>query len=213
MIKMIRIFSGFILCILVLGNCTLFKKQIVKPTVIALPDTLFVASTVSTVSFAKYLDHATVQQYARAFLKSFKGEAAITKNITLTYSEANADFILKVKSLTLKESSRLERITDPKSMYNGREIELNSVECSAVLEIEDVKNKTKKLNNCTNSKTRSEQFTNNRNLDDLVNGANRNNTNYRTKLLDDNICLNLSGDVGRRIWTPVTRRIAGDMSE
>lgn len=194
----------------VLNNCTLFKKQIAKPVVVVIEDTVFNVTLNAQVPYPKYLNHVTTQQYARLFLKGFKSEAAITKNISLKYNASEADFIVKISSVTMKETSRLEKVNDPKSPYNGQEMELNTVECIAVMEITDVKNKTKKLNNCSNTKTRSEQITNNRNLDDLINGTNKD-KRYRTKLLDENICSNLSQDVGRRIWTPITRRIAGDL--
>lgn len=208
--KLIKLLSLFAFALVLLSNCTLFKKNIIKPVVVAIPDTLFIATLSPNCPMIKYLSHSTVDNYAASFFKGFKQEAKNTKNITLTYSETGADFVVKVKSITLTETSRLQTINDPKSMYNGRQVELNSIGCTAELEITDVK-KSKKLNNCSNSKTRSEEYTNNRNLDDLINGRNKDNTAYHTRLLNDNICMTLSQDVGRRIWVPITRRISGDM--
>lgn len=205
-----HLIHSIIIAAVLANSCTAFKKQIVKPVIVALPDTLFSASQNAVTAYPKYLDHATLRAYAQAFLKGFKSEAAITKNITLQYHEQGADLVLKVRSLVLTETTRTEKISDPKSPYNGMDIELNSVECDATLEIRDVK-KNKLLNDAGNSKMRSEQFTNNRTLDDLVSGKNKDKSQYRTKLLDEAICLHLSEDVGRRIWTPVTRRIAGDL--
>jgi len=199
-----------ILAAFVLSHCTAFKKHIDKPVVVVISDTLFTTALNPVTAYPKYLDHATTGQYAQSFLRGFTSEAKITPNVSLRYNEAEADFIVRVKSITLTESARLEKVNDPKSPYNGQELELNTVECSAILEITDVKNKTKALSSCTNIKSRSEQITNQRNLDDLVNGKNKD-KKYRTKLLDDNICLRLSEDVGRRIWVPITRRIAGDL--
>src|SRR4051812_34697465 len=105
-----------------LSCCTAFKKEITQTVVIALPDTFFVATLNSNVNSPKYLNHETAQGYARYFMRGFKKEAGSTKNITLTYNENGADFILKVKSLTLSESARMEKVTDPKSNYNGQDI-------------------------------------------------------------------------------------------
>ena len=85
---------------------------------------------------------------------------------------------------------------------------LNTIDCSAEVEITDVKNKTKKLSTCYNSKSRSEKLTHNRALGDLIMGSNKDHTNYRTKLLADDICNELAKDVGRRVWVPISRRIA-----
>ncbi|MCE3260528.1 MAG: hypothetical protein K0S12_2169, partial [Bacteroidetes bacterium] len=95
--------------------------------------------------------------------------------------------------------------------YNGMEIVLNSVECSAEFEITDTRNKSKKLLNCYNSKSRTEKLKNNRDAGDLIFGTNKDKTEYRTKLLSDNVCLNLTQDVGRRIWVPITRRISNNL--
>jgi hypothetical protein len=197
-----------VLCFLFLNTCTVFKKEIVKPVVVAMPDTNFTANVISTANFNKYSPLFTGGQLARAFMAGFKREAAITKNVTLKFDASGADFILKVKTLQVKETTTTQVINDPKSPYNGQQVELNVVEASAALEITSVAKPAKKMADCTNSKMRSERETNNRSLDEIISGANKDKTQYHTKLLQDNICLTLSDDVGRRIWVPVTRRIA-----
>ncbi len=188
--------------------CTLFKKGISKPVTVSLSDSTFLAEKNAKANYIKYLDLQSPEKLTNAFLKGFKSEAAITKNVTLKFNDDNADFILKVKSLVVTESSQIETINDPKSPFNGQQVELNKVESSVTIEIIDNKNKTKKLTDCFNSKERSEKLKNNRDIGDLITGSNKDNTQYRTKLLSDNICLNLSEDVGRRIWVPISRRIA-----
>jgi hypothetical protein len=188
--------------------CTLFKKGISKPITVSLVDSTFMAEKNAKANYIKYLDLQSPEQITSAFLKGFKSEAAITKNVTLKFNDENADFILKVKSLVVTESSKIETISDPKSPFNGQQVELNRVESSVTIEIIDTKNKTKKLMDCFNSKERNEKLKNNRDIGDLITGTNKDKTQYRTKLLNDNICLNLSEDVGRRIWVPISRRIA-----
>jgi hypothetical protein len=187
--------------------CTLFKKGISKPITVSLVDSTFIAEKNAKANYIKYLDLQSSEKLSTAFLKGFKSEAAITKNVSLKFNDDNADFILKVKRLVISESSKLETISDPKSPFNGQQVELNVVESSVTIEIIDTKNKTKKLMDCFNSKDRTEKLKNNRDIGDLITGTNKDNTQYRTKLLSDNICLNLSEDVGRRIWVPLTRRI------
>lgn len=191
-----------------LQTCTLFKKGISKPVTIAMPDRSVPVNISSTALNAKYTVNLSEAGLTENFLKGFDNEAKFTKNVTIVSEEANADYILKVVSLKIVESSKVEKISDEKSPYNGQEMVLNTIDVTAEVEITNAKDKSKKLNGCSNTKSRSEKLKNNRDVGDLIMGTNKDHTNYRTKLLDDGICNNLSEDVGRRIWVPITRRIA-----
>lgn len=193
---------------LCIAGCTLFKKNISKPVIIAMPDTTVPVKINSTAFNSKYINGLSQEQLASDFLKNFESEAKITRNVTFKNEEAGADFSVKVISLNITESSKVEKISDEKSPYNGQEMVLNTIDCIAEVEITDVKNKTKKLSNCYNSKSRSEKLKNNRDLGDLIMGSNKDHTNYRTKLLADDICNELAKDVGRRVWVSISRRIA-----
>lgn len=199
---------GSIALLFSLYTCTLFKKSISKPVVVAMPDTTVPVKVSSTAFNSKYVNGLSQEQLASDFLKNFESEAKITRNVTFQNLETGADFIVKIISLNITESSKVEKISDEKSPYNGQEMVLNTIDCSAEVEITDVKNKTKKLSNCYNSKSRSEKLKNNRDLGDLIMGSNKDHTNYRTKLLQDDICNELVKDVGRRVWVPISRRIA-----
>ena len=202
-----KFFSLSCLLFFTLTTCTIFKKEIKKQVTVSISDTLFMATFKTTANYIKYTNLHTPSQVATAFIKGFKFEATNTKNVILKFNDSNADYNLTVKNLVITESSKLETINNPKSEYNGKQVELNSVECSVDIEIINNQNKTKHLMNCTNSKIRSESTTNNRDIGDLISGSNKDNTKYRTKLLNDNICVSLAEDVGRRIWVPITRRI------
>ncbi len=202
-----KFFSLSCLLFFTLTTCTVFKKEIKKQVTVSISDTLFMATFKTTANYIKYANLHTQSQVVTAFMKGFKLEANTTKNVTLKFNDSNADYNLTLKNLVITESSKLETINNPKSEYNGKQVELNSVECSVDIEIVSNQNKTKHLMNCTNSKIRSESITNNRDIGDLISGSNKDNTKYRTKLLNDNICVSLAEDVGRRIWVPITRRI------
>ncbi len=197
-----------LICIFGLYACTLFKKSISKPVVVAMPDTSVPVKINSTAFNSKYVNSLSQDQIASDFLKNFESEAKITRNVTFNNEAAGADFIVKVVALTITESSKVEKISDEKSPYNGQEMVLNTVDCNAEVEVTDVKKGNKKLMNCYNSKSRSEKLKNNRDLGDLIMGSNKDHTNYRTKLLADDICNELAKDVGRRVWVPISRRIA-----
>ena len=78
--------------------CTLFKKGISKPVTVSLSDSTFLAEKNAKANYIKYLDLQSSEKLTNAFLKGFKSEAAITKNVTLKFNDDNADFILKVKN-------------------------------------------------------------------------------------------------------------------
>ncbi|MGZ3883402.1 MAG: hypothetical protein ACXVPD_04250, partial [Bacteroidia bacterium] len=126
------------------------------------------------------------------------------------YTTDNADFILKLTYLKVEESNKTQKINDPKSPYNGQDVVLNDVKVSAEFELTEVKD-AKKLTACQDSKERSEWESSNRTIDEMVNGTNKDHTQYHTRLLDGNVAFNLSSDVGRRIWVPITRRIANQV--
>ncbi len=193
---------------LTLQTCTLFKKGISKPVILAMPDRSVPVSISSTALNAKYTINLAETGLTENFLKGFDSEAKITKNVSIVSEETNADYILRVVSLKIVESSKVEKINDEKSPYNGQEMVLNTIDVTAEVELTNAKDRSKKLSSCSNTKSRSEKLKNNRDVGDLIMGTNKDHTNYRTKLLDDNICGNLSEDVGRRIWVPITRRIA-----
>lgn len=188
--------------------CTLFKKNISKPVIIAMPDITAIITVNTTAFNAKYIVNLSNDEVLKQFLIGFDSEAKITKNVTFKNEEEGSDFIVKIKSITITESSKVEKISDEKSPYNGQEVVLNMVACAAEIEIINTKNKTKKLSSCFNTKSRSEKLKNNRDIGDLISGGNKDHTTYRSKLLSDDICIKLSEDVGRRIWVPISRRIA-----
>ncbi|MEO6303816.1 MAG: hypothetical protein ABIP51_11660, partial [Bacteroidia bacterium] len=191
-----------------LYGCTAFKKNIEKPVVVAMPDRNVPVNFNSTALNAKYINNLSKEDIAEHFLKGFDSEAKTTKNVTLKTDESGADFIVRIIAVNINESSKIEKIADEKSPYNGQDMVLNTIECAAELEITDAKDKTKKYSHCYNTKSRSEKLKNNRDLNDLISGTNKDHTSYRTKLLDDSISVNLSQDVGRRVWVPITRRIS-----
>lgn len=193
---------------LIFFSCTLFKKDIRKPVKLYFNEDEITATISSSAYYTKYIELLSPDDVRSAFLEHFKSEGNSTDNLILTNDINNADFVLKFKSLQLSESSKTEKVSDPKSQYNGQDIILNSVECFAAFEIISTKYPSQKFLTCTNSKSRSEKFTNDRDLGDLITGSNKDKSEYRTKLLRDGIALQLAQDVGRRIWVPITRRIA-----
>jgi len=193
------------------NSCVLFKKEISKPITICFIDTIISPRLSSSGITTKYIGMVSSEEISAGFLKNFISEGDNTTNVTLVKSEQNADFTLKFISLDISETSKTEKINDSKSPHNGQDVVLNTVECSASFKVIKNSDKKKDLMSCNNIKSRTEKLKNNRDLGDLLFGTNKNKTEYRTKLLSDRICLNLAEDVGRRIWVPITRRIAKNL--
>lgn len=197
-----------LLIVLSLSSCTIFEKRIKTPVTIALSSNTPYISIKSTASETRYISNLLNDTVANEFKRSFLKEAQTIPNITVTNDTTKSDFIIKILSLKLLETSASEKIDDEKSEFHGKEVVLNSVECNAEIEVIDTKNPNKKLKTCFDSKSRSEKLKNNRDLGDLILSQNKDHTYYRTKPLRSYIAMDLVDDVGRRIWVPVTRRIA-----
>lgn len=208
--RIIKIIITSFLLLVCLTTCTIFKKEIKKPVTVSLIGSVS-PSIWKSANFNKYVTLHSSDEITAAFLKGFEAEANITGNVTFSYNNENADFTLNVKLLSVTESSKVETINDSKSPYNGQQIELNTVESNVQITIVNTKNKTKHLMDCSNIKSRSEKVKNNRDLGDLITGSNKDHTQYRTKLLNDDICVRLTEDVGHRVWVPITRRISKNL--
>lgn len=205
-----RIFF-YIIVITLLSSCTIFKKEISRPVTVYVDQTTPLPHNNSNGIAVKYIGNVSDQAIGEGFMKNFLQEGANTKNVTLVQDENSAEFTLKLVSFDITENSKSETINDSKSPNNGQQVVLNSVDCSVSYKLILNKNKNKNLMTCSNIKSRSEKLKNNRDAGDLLFGTNKDRSQYRTKLMSDDICLNLAEDVGRRIWVPITRRIAKNL--
>lgn len=202
----IRVFI-FAIYLTLFTGCTLFQKNISKPVTIKFADLNFMAEVNGPGAYAKYVNEYSPQDYTDAFLNTFSSDASTTKNVTYDNNSVAPDFIMKVKYIRINESTFTEKINDSNSPNNGQEAVLSSVSCDAEIEVFDVK-QNKLLRNCTATRNKSEKITNNRDLGDLVTGGNKDHTKYHTKLMRSSIAKDFAGDLGRRIFVHLTKRIA-----
>ncbi|MCE3228179.1 MAG: hypothetical protein K0S32_2730 [Bacteroidetes bacterium] len=188
----------------ILNGCTVFKKEINKPVTVSYNESDFIVNLVPGFTQPKYIYNVLPEEIVNAFLSNFKSEGAATKNIKLVSQGEEADYTLKLKTFNIRETSRNERVTNKKTNFT-QNITLHSVECEAEFEICDKKNPGRILRSCFNSKLRSEKIKDNSGISSILSSG------PGPKLLRDDICKDLAGDVGRRIWMPITRRIAKNM--
>jgi hypothetical protein len=199
--------SLIIICLAAfINSCILFKKEIPKPVVIKIITPENFATVQMNANYSKYVS-GDAAYYQAQFLNGFMNEAKITKNVTIDNNALNPDFILEIKKITVTESDFTQTVNDAKSENNGKEYLLNKVECYGEVDCIDGKTNKKIGMSCTNVKSKQEKLKNNRNLGDLISGTNKDRSTYRQKLLSDDIARQLTDDVGRRVWVPISKRI------
>ncbi len=207
--KILMVFS--IIFISIFNSCTIFKKEIKKPITVSLIDTVIPTGINSTAQMQKYLKKYSTQQFINAFLQSFKSEGNATKNVTFSFNNPEADFILKVDSFYVIEYDETTTINDEKSPYNGSQMIINTIACDVKIKITDKKDTSKQIKECYYVKYKSEKLKNNRTLDDLVMDKNKGRTVYRTKPLNDGAAMSLVDEVGHNIWVQITKRLAKNL--
>ncbi|MBK6521845.1 MAG: hypothetical protein IPJ60_09120 [Sphingobacteriaceae bacterium] len=196
-----------ILAAIAFSQCTLFKKDIKKPVVVKIVAPENYANTSINANYPKYVDANAQNQYQSKFIENLISEGKITKNITIDNESISPDYIIEVKSLAINESDFSQTVSDAKSEFNGQTFLLNKVEASCDVICIDAKTNKQIGFGCGNTKSRQEKIKNNRTLGDLVVGSNKDRKTYREKTLRTDIAIDLAGDVGRRVWVPITKRI------
>jgi hypothetical protein len=191
---------------LFLGTCTIFKKEIKKPVVIKIVAPQNYASLGTNVNYLKYVTSAPAD-YENKFMENLISEGKLTHNITIDNGSANPDYIIEVQGLTVTESEFSQTVSDAQSPYNGQTFFLNKVEAGCNVIVLDAKTNKQIGMICSNFKSRQEKIKNNRSLGDLIGGANKDHKTYREKTMRNEIAMDLAGDVGRRVWVPITKRI------
>ncbi|MGE0566702.1 MAG: hypothetical protein AB7O73_02035, partial [Bacteroidia bacterium] len=185
----------------------LFKKDIVKFVIVKIVYSDGFCSINQTAAYPKYVMPEDVAKLEAKFLDGLNSEGKLTKNVTIDNNSSSPDFIITVKSLKVEEGEFEQTVNDSKSSLNGQKFYLNKVQCTGVVEVIDGKTNKQIGLSCSNTKSRQEKLKNNRDLGDLITGANKDHSVYREKTLRSDIASDLSGDVGRRIWVPITKRI------
>lgn len=162
---------------------------------------------ICTASLAKYTPTVNVQQVLDSFWVGFNREAQITKNVTLKHNDGNCDYEIALSKIQIVESSRNDTIKNSASAFNNKVVELNTVEIKVEMTYKNLK-KPNLTSTFSDSRNKSEKLTNNRNMDQMINGQNKDHRVYRTKPIMDHVFSELSERLGHRIWVPLTRNIS-----
>ena len=115
------------------------------------------------------------------------------------------EFSVKITSLEIHESTKMDTVKDVKSKENGmvRELTLADLKTTGVV----TQISSGKTGNWEAEKDKDEKLTNNQSLDQMIAGQNKDNTVYREKNFDDNEFIHLSTLCGRRAGVRIEKEI------
>lgn len=153
----------------------------------------------------RYINYRTIDDYETEFINGLKNETTFQKNVTLQDQPASADYILHLTYFEVAESETKQTVNDDKSPYNGQSYMLTSVNTKASF---DIVQNGGKLGSYTAYADKSEKLKNNQSLGHMIIGVNKDNTIYREKLLQDDVCVDMSNKCGRRTWNLFTQKLA-----
>jgi len=156
-----------------------------------------------------YINNNTTSEYKQACIEELKSSFS-SYHVTVVENEnMPVNFTLMVEKLRLKESTKSETVNDESSPYNGQSYEL--IVCNVDLEFKIYQgemNQNKLIGKYNINAEKEEKVTNNRNLGDYMFGSNKDNSEYRHKLLSDDIFLTLSKKTGSRTCARATTKIS-----
>ncbi len=155
----------------------------------------------------KYAKETNWSEYKNAFINGLKSESGFYNLEVIEDEKVRTDFTLEITKFYVSETSHSETVNDAASPYNGKSFQLSGCEANTTFVLYAGK-KEKMLGEWFTSATKDEKITNNRNFGDYVLGSNKDNSQYRYKELDDNICTTLSEKCGKHVIAKLTRKIA-----
>lgn len=200
-----RILIISILSIFFLSGCYIGKPLKNKATLYV--DLSFETNVNNSLFDNKYTDKTKWKDYKDAFIQGLVNEGEYYNLLVTDKNLQNPDFTLVIKSFSVSESTSSETVNDEKSQYNGQTFQLSECSTSSTF-ILYKGNKEKLLGEWSASADKAEKITNNRNFGDYVFGSNKDNSQYRYKGLDDNICVDLSEKCGKHTIVKLTRKIS-----
>jgi len=147
---------------------------------------------------SKHTDEEYRQSYITELVKEFQ-----VNHIVI--DDAAPEFVVKIKSLEITESTKMDTVKDAKASNNGmiQELTLAGFKTTGTI----VKTGQSTVHNWQAEKDKNESLTNNRSIDQMIAGENKHNTDYREKAFDDNVFVNQAGVCGKRAAVRVTNEI------
>lgn len=156
-----------------------------------------------------YINNSDATDYKKAFVDELNSSFS-QYNITIIDDNiTQADFTIVIENLYLKESEKSETVNDASSPYNGQSY--NLIVCNVDVDFKLYQGEyshNKLIDTYSINAEKEEKVTNNRNLTDYMFGNNKDNSEYRHKLLSDDIFITLCKKAGNRTCARASTKIS-----
>jgi hypothetical protein len=195
--------TTFLICAVSIPSCYL-GKNIDKPVSVYLDFSSMNTQLNITSADLRYINYRTIDDYKTEFISGLKNETTYQKNVSIV-EQLPADYTLRVTYFEVAESETKETVNDEKSPYNGQSYMLTAINTKASFDIVQNGNR---IGSYTAYADKSEKLKNSQSLGQMIIGANKDNTIYREKLLQEDVCVDMSNKCGRRTWNLFTQKLA-----
>lgn len=201
-----KIFLLLILSIVVftIHSCYLGKK-IEQNLIVFIDKGNLISKSVSYVHQPIYLNYNTIELYTENFYGKLLNEISYQKNISITEDISKANYVLKLNYFEVSESESRQVVNDPASPYNGQTYFLSEIDTKCNF---DILKGSEKIGSYTAYADKDEKLKNNQTILQLAVGSNKDNTQYREKSLQSDVCNDLAEKCGKRTWNLFTQKLA-----
>lgn len=153
-------------------------------------------------SNSNFVNKHTEADYRTAYVNELMKELAFNH---IVVDNASPEFLVEIASLYLTESTKLDTVKDVKSKDNGivRELTLAGLKTHGTV----MKTSDRSIHKWEADKDKNESLTNNRSLEQIIEGKNKDNTVYREKAFSDDEFITQSGVCGRRAAVRIAHEI------
>lgn len=149
----------------------------------------------------------TEAEYRKQYMNDLMGEFASDH---IVVDDASPEFIVKITSLELRESTKMDTVKDAKSKDNGMIQEVTLARLKTTGTIIKVGGST--AISWTAERDKGEELTKSQSVGQIVTGENKDNSNYRLKSFDDNEFVVQSGHCGRRAAVRIVQEIRKELN-
>ncbi len=194
-----RLFFSVVLATLCLESCYV-AKPLEREVHISINNDFPV--TIKNVGNSNFASKHTDAEYRKSYMDELTRELI---NNHVIIDNVAPEFEVRILSLELHESTKLDTVKDVKSKDNGmvRELTLAGLKTSGtVLKIGGTSPIAWEAD-----KEKDENLTNNRSVDQMIAGENKDGTTYREKAFDNNEFVVQAGHCGRRAAVRITQDV------
>lgn len=156
-----------------------------------------------------YIDNYSESDYSKYMIENLISSLQICNVTVVDESNKDIDFVISLTSLDLEESTKTETVDDVNSEYNGKTYELATCEADADFSLYSCQSGSRSLiGSYSVFAEKEEKVKNSRTAVDYMFGSNKDNTEYRHKLLSDDVFKVLSEKCGNRISAKASKKMA-----